>query len=85
MLKEYQKAAEEGIQKTREAYNDLSMAYKSTFNGESGQRVLENLMTTFNAEASYLPGGNLQDTCYYEGQKAVIAHIYTLLNYKHKS
>lgn len=84
MLNDYQKANEDQNNKMLIEYNNLSKAYKEMFATENGQVILSNLTQSFSGTPSYIPGGNMQDTCYYEGQKSVIAHIYTLIKYKPK-
>lgn len=84
MLNDYQSANEEQNKKALVEYNNLSSAYKKVFSDENGEVVISDLTRSFSSTPSYIPGGDTKDTCYYEGQKSVISHIYTLLKYKPK-
>lgn len=84
MLNDYEKINEAQSKKALIQYNNLALAYKHAFKSSNGELVLSDLTRSFNGAPSYMPGGNVKDACYYEGQKSVISHIYTLINYKPK-
>lgn len=79
---EYQKEIQEDFEKQRQDYAIKASKYKHVFNSNEGQEVLEDLTNLFNAQPSFVPGTDVNDVCYLEGQKAVINHIFTLINYK---
>lgn len=61
------------------AYKNLLIEYQALFASEKGIRIFEDLQFQFNSRPSYELGSDLNDACYLEGQKSVIAYIFEML------
>lgn len=75
MEEDYNEQKHEAIKEQIDNSIKISNMYKQVFSNGHGIDVLKHLEETFNKHPSYLPGWNLNDTCYFEGHKSVINYI----------
>lgn len=75
--------SKKNLEKIKEEYRDQALLYADVFKTTGAAKILDDLQQTFTESASFVPGRNLNDVCYYEGQKSVIKYITTLINYNY--
>lgn len=83
MLEDYNQEQDDIIKKKNELKVKLSNLYKEAFKSQAAIEILEDLENNFLNHPSYLPGWNLNDVCYLEGQKSVVNYIKQQIEYKH--
>jgi len=76
------KVNEEVQKKQQEEIRKKALMYQEILDKGNGKKIVDDLKQTFLANPSYMPGYNTNDTCYFEGQKAVLNYIMYYLNFK---
>lgn len=81
-LNDYAKKNAEIQKKNAVEAADTAGVYQSISDTYSGRKAIEDLTRRFNHDQCFAPGTNLNDACYFEGQRSVINYINQQLNYR---
>lgn len=82
MLHEQQKISEQQLDEYRRKHMEKCLGYQQLFKSEAGSEILKDLENLFAQAPSFEPGRNLNDVCYFEGQKSVVRYINELIKFK---
>ena len=82
MLHEQQKLNDQQLEEYRKKHMEKCLGYQQVFKSDTGADILEDLRNLFFNAASFEPGRNLNDVCYFEGQKSVVRYIDQLVKFK---
>lgn len=83
LLEDYENSNKEQYDSIIEEYNQNAKRYQDLFGSALGQDIWADLQAKFLGGPSFIPGREMKDVCYFEGQKSVMAHIKQLLEYKY--